>query len=385
MSVRAAAWLAWSVWGLSVTLVALSMILSWAVSAWSGITSGSVDVALLAFPTVGVLIVTRRPGNPIGWLLCAVGLTLAATAFANGYVAYALAGPGGPPGTEWIAWVGNWIWLVGVGMVLTFLLLLFPSGRLPSPRWRSVGWLAATGMATVAFGVAFMPGRLADYPAVINPLGIDALEGSFLEGGGVGWGLFLASIVLSAASLVARFRRAGGIERQQIKWLTFAGVLMAVGWIFGFVYGSQGLPPLAVQLVLTASLVGMPMAIGIAILKQRLYDIDVIINRTLVYGTLTAALALVYVVSVVLLQATFRTLTGQESQLAVVASTLAIAGLFNPLRRRIQAFIDRRFYRRKYDAAKTLEVFSAKLREETNLDTLRDEVLTVSPYAKPPG
>ncbi|HZY65108.1 MAG TPA: hypothetical protein VFE21_04440 [Rubrobacteraceae bacterium] len=377
MSSRAAAFLAWSVWGLSVVLVALSMILSWALSARSGMTSGSVDVALLAFPTVGALIATRRPGNPIGWLLCAVGLALATTTFANGYVAYTLAGSRGAPGTKWIAWVGSWIWLLGVGTVLTFLLSLFPSGRLPSPRWRPVGWLAVTGMATVAFGVAFTPGPLADFPAVRNPLGLGALEGSFLEGGGVGWGLFLASIVLSAASLVARFRRVVGIERQQIKWLAFAGALMAVAWIFGFVYGSRGLPPLAVQLVLTASLVAMPTAIGIAILKYRLYDIDVLINRTLVYGSLTAMLVALYFGGVVALQYGFHALTGQESQLAIVASTLTIAALFNPLRRRVQAFVDRRFYRRKYDARKTLETFSAKLRDETYLDALNEELVSV--------
>jgi hypothetical protein len=262
---------------------------------------------------------------------------------------------------------------------MTFGLLLFPDGRLPSRRWRVVGWLAAAALATLAFGSAFTPGPLSDYPEVDNPLGLAQLEGSLLEDGGVGWVLLSASVVISAVSIAVRYRRATGEERQQIKWLVFAGVIIAVGWTASSVAqdaisGTGGALGVVSLLLGVTSLLGIPVAVGIAILRYHLYDVDLVINRTLVYATLTAMLVLVYLGGVVLLQYVFRTLTGQESQLAVVASTLAIAALFGPLRRRVQEFIDRRFYRRKYDAAKTLAEFSSKLRDETDLDALSDDL-----------
>ena len=213
-----------------------------------------------------------------------------------------------------------------------------------------MSWLTVVALATLAFGSAFTPGPLSDYPEVTNPLGLAPLEGSVLEDGGVGWVLLPASVVISAVSIVVRYRRATGEERLQIKWLALAGVPLAVGWATQNVMSSGGEPQLMFSyLVGITSLLGIPVAVGIAILKYHLYDIDLIINRTLVYGALTAMLVLVYLGGVVLLAA-LRALTGHESQLAVVASTLTIAALFNPLRRRIQTFIDRRFYRRKYDA-----------------------------------
>jgi len=333
---------------------------------------------VLAFSTVGALIVARRPGNAIGWILCAAGLTIGATTLASGYAVFSLDGPSRLPGTEWAAWFAYWSWVPGVGPAMTFGLLLFPDGRLPSRRWRVVGWLAVVALATLAFGSAFTPGPLSDYPEVTNPLGLALLEGSVLEDGGVGWVLLPASVVISALSIAVRYRRATGEERQQIKWFVFASVLLAVGWSAQNVTSGSGGPQGTFSYLLgITSLLGIPVAVGIAILRHRLYDIDHIINRTLVYGSLTALLVLVYLGGVVLLQQAFRALTGQESQLAVVASTLTIAALFNPLRRRIQTFIDRRFYRRKYNARKTLEAFSARLRDETDLGRLGDEMVGV--------
>jgi hypothetical protein len=241
--------------------------------------------------------------------------------------------------------------------------------------------MAVAAMLTLALGSALTPGPLVDRPEVRNPLGLAPFEGRLLEEGGVGWLLFPASVVLSATSMVVRFRRARGEERQQIKWFALAAAFAAVGWVaITLTYGSEeSLVVVGAQLLQLLSFLGIPLAVGIAILKYRLYDIDVVINRTLVYGSLTAALALVYLGGVAATQAIFRTLTGQghQPQLAVVVSTLAIAALFNPLRRRIQGFIDRRFYRRKYDARKTLEAFSAKLRNETDLEALNSELVGV--------
>jgi len=373
------------VWALSVALAILSVPLYWSPSP-SAVLLGVPQIVavlalaalVLAFSTVGALIVARRPGNAIGWILCAAGLTIGATTLASGYAVFSLAGPSRLPGTEWAAWFAYWIWVPGVGPAMTFGLLLFPDGRLPSRRWRVVGWLAVVALATLAFGSAFTPGPLSDYPEVTNPLGLALLKESVLEDGGVGWVLLPASVVISAVSIAVRYRRATGEERQQIKWFVFASVLLAVGWSAQNVTSGSGELQVTFSYLLgITSLLGIPVAVGIAILRHRLYDIDHIINRTLVYGALTAMLALVYLGGVVLLQQAFRGLTGQESQLAIVASTLAIAALFNPLRGRIQTFIDRRFYRRKYDARKTLEAFSNKLREETDLDALNNEMVGV--------
>jgi hypothetical protein len=391
MSTRAATRIAWLMCALPILLVALSMplYLSIPASRPSGITDipdtvGAVlfTALVLSFSTVGALIATRRPQNRIGWILIAAGFALGATILASGYVDFSLAAARGRlPGTEWVAWFAQWVWVPGFGPALTFLLLLFPDGRLPSRGWRPVGWLAVAAMVTLAFGSAFTPGPFVDRPEVTNPLGLAPFGGSLLEEGGVGWLLFPASVVLSATSMVVRFRRATGEERQQIKWFALAAAFAAVGWVtITFAYGSEeGLVVVGAQLLQLISFLSIPLAVGIAVLKYRLYDIDLLINRALVYGVLTASLALVYFGGVATTQTIFRSLTGQEQQpqLAIVVSTLVIAGLFNPLRRRIQGFIDRSFYRRKYDAKKTLETFSAKLRDETDLDALSSDLVGV--------
>jgi hypothetical protein len=395
MSRRAAAWVAWSGWLLSMVALALSLLLTLFLPASGGITDVVVysvfavvfAAIVLSFSTVGALIATRQPQNPIGWIMIVAGFGLAATILTGNYVEISLVQPPGRlPATEWVAWVAQWVWVLGFGPALTFLLLLFPNGRLPSRRWRPVGWLAVAAMVTLSCGVAFIPGPLPDYPQIRNPVGLTLLEGSFLagEGGPLLYLSLVASTVLSASSMVVRFRQAVGEERQQIKWFAFAAGFAALGWVVNSLAyandeGTESLLLVAAQLLLLLSLLGIPLAVGIAILKYRLYEIDLIINRTLVYGSLTATLALVYFGGVTATQAIFQTLTGQETQpqLLVVVSTLIIAALFNPLRRRIQSFIDRSFYRRRYDARKTLEAFSAKLRDQTDLEALSDDLVGV--------
>jgi hypothetical protein len=250
---------------------------------------------------------------------------------------------------------------------LILLLLVFPDGRLPSRRWRFIVWLAlgAAGLGSLAVvvGPTTYAGRVAQ---------------------NVAWPESLLALLASAIYLFFRWRRSGGIERQQLKWLAYTGVSIAVtllgGVVSGYVSGDDSYATVLILSVAIAGLtIGIPKAIGVAMLRRHLYDIDVVINRTLVYGALTVALTLIYFGGVTATQAIFRALTDQEKQpqLAIVVSTLAIAALFNPLRRRIQSFIDRRFYRRKYDARKTLEAFSAKLRDGTYLDALSDDLVGV--------
>ena len=233
------------------------------------------------------------------------------------------------------------------------------------------------GLLATILGNALSPGRLAQPPfeSVENPAGIDAIGGWTEAVIGFGFWLTLASILLAGTSLVYRFRRARGPERQQLKWFAGSAVLFVATSAAYTVL--PGVPEQFGQIATLFAFAGIPLAVGIAILRHSLYDIDVLINRTLVYGLLTLSLALVYSGGVVLSQGVLRALTGQGSTLAVVASTLVIAALFNPLRRRIQTFIDRRFYRSKYDAAKTLAAFTARLREETELDTLSGDVVGV--------
>jgi hypothetical protein len=292
------------------------------------------------------------------------------------YGVYALiTAPGALPAGVMMAWFGGWARGMGWLLIVAFLLLLFPNGRLPSSRWRPVLWGIVGYIAFFTLVVWLSPAsqdfRLA---FVRNPLGLE-LEIMNLLGGVLYFTLPLL-LVVSGAAVIVRFRGSRSDERQQLKWFAYAVGVMVVLFAFWLSSETAGLVPVS-TLAFTVPLAGLPIAVGVAILKYRLYDIDVVINRTLVYGTLTATLAATYFGGVVLLQGAFRALTGQESQLAIVASTLLIAALFGPLRRRMQALIDRRFYRRKYDAVRTLQDFSAKLREETDLDALSDELVMV--------
>jgi hypothetical protein len=342
------------------------------------------DVQEVTFPfaitvsaVVGGLVASRRPKNPVGWYFLGSAACFALVGVANGYATYGpitAPGAGALLGARAVAWLLSWLWLPGVMLLLCFLPLYFPDGRLLSHRWRWVVWLALFFSVTGAIYLAVRPGEMQS-TGFINPLGIEALLpvlGLLDTLMGVP---YFPILFASVASLVVRFRRSGSVERQQIKWLAFAALVIPVWFLTNAPI--EAAAPSLFLLIDSLIFAGIPVAAGIAILRYRLYDIDVVINRTLVYGSLTASLALVYLGSIVMLQTLFRTLTGQESQLAVVASTLGIAALFNPLRRRIQAFIDRRFYRRKYDAAKTLETFSTRLRDETDLETLSEELVGV--------
>jgi len=333
-------------------------------------------VGFSAFAVVGSLLVAKRPTNVIGWIMAAIALILSIALASDSYTAYVVVTRGRPDALAVMgAWIGSWYWYLLLALVLIFMPLLFPDGRLPSRRWLPV--LVLAGVGTVMMVVL---GALADTLSVNeapgyeidNPIGVEGLR--YVEDlpvFGVLTGLLIFSIVGAGASVVVRFRRSRGVERQQMKWFVYAVALMLLVPTEGFLPGIFG------SVALGAVLIGLPTAIGIAVLRHRLYEIDLIINRTLVYGTLTATLVALYLGGIVLLQRVFVTLTGEKSTLAVVASTLVIAALFNPLRRRIQSFIDRRFYRRKYDARKTLEAFSARLRDETDLETLDAHLLGV--------
>ena len=342
----------------------------------------------LAFPMVGALIASRRPKNPIGWICLAVGIFWMLITVSDAYGLYGLVvRPGSVPFPAAIGSLGEWMWAPALGLLGTYLILLFPDGRLPSRRWRPLAWLSGAVIFLVSAGGAIEPGPVEGLPGVRNPFGLeeypwvwDATQGVIL--------LLPVCILASAVSLVLRFLRSEGEEREQIKWLAFAALILGLGFssfvIPGIIVpeatgGANSLWENLLEDAVTLSFAGVPVAIGFAVLKYRLYDIDVVINRTLVYGALTATLALIYFGGVAATESILRTLTGQaeQPQLAIVVSTLVIAALFNPLHRRIQAFIDRRFYRRKYDARKTLEAFSAKLRDETDLDTLNAELVGV--------
>jgi hypothetical protein len=349
--------------------------------------SGTLDDQILAVSFtviggVGALIASRVPANAIGWILLTVATLPALGFFSEEYARYALRTPRGSfPGASTIVWLSTWAWIPSVGFLGTFLLLLFPTGRLPSSRWRPVAWLAGLSMAAIFVGTAFAPGP-ADQGLPDNPLGISG-AGGFLDALTTAALPFLAgAIAFSLVSLVLRFRRARGDERAQLKWFVFAGILFAAEIIVETLSSEFDILPRildGISRFLFPSFVALlPISAAIAVLKYRLYDIDLVINRTLVYGLLTALLALIYVGGVVGLGALLRVATGQEGNaLVVAASTLAVAAVFGPARRRIQGFTDRRFYRQKYDAIRTLESFSSRLREQVDLEALTGELVGV--------
>ena len=330
-------------------------------------------LTLAAIAIIGALVASRQPRNPTGWILSAIAFFLSLLIFSS-HLFWTLAlGDADPSGGAlFVAWMG-WIWIPAMIPALTLFPLYFPSGRPPTPRWRWVQWVALASIATVFIGSAFAPGRLEEYP-VENPVGAEGDLGTGLVVlGYVGFGGMLVAMVGAAASLVVRFRRSRDDERLQIKWVATAAVLFVA--IFAFptddiVNDDAGFASLLVGLLIVAG------AVAISILKYRLYDIDVVINRALVYGSVTATLAVVYVGSVLLLQLALSGLT-EGSGLAVAASTLAVAALFRPVRGRIQNAVDRRFFRSRYDATQTLQAFGARLRDEVDLDALSTDLQAV--------
>jgi len=388
MSRRTAAWLAWSLYGL---VICLSI-------TWSGVSllrqGGSRNAVHLAsealislvtpvvFATVAALIVSRQPRNTIGWVLMVpVGLYMVGGPIENyiGHLAPSTPTPTVP--LLLMLWFNTWNWLLLI-FPLLFIPLLFPNGRPPTLRWRWVS-VAAIAWATLFVLLATLSQKIHTNttPDIVfdNPIGVlgedtvQLLVGVWIVG-------LVVLVVACAAALFVRYRRANDTEREQIKWLLYACAVFLVVFVGGFISGLGGTASFGGYIwgvFFGLSVITLPAAIGIAILRYRLYDIDVIINRTLVYGSLTFTLIAVYFGGIVVLQRLFIVLTGERSTLAVVASTLVIAAVFNPLRRRIQSFVDRRFYRRKYDAAKTLAAFNARLRDETDLDTLGRDLMGV--------
>jgi hypothetical protein len=380
--------LGWALWGFVVANLAVIAVFAVADRAETtaqggGITFVAFTAFVLSFSTVGVLIVARHPRNPIGWLLsaCAVGYALAG--LTEAYARYGLGTrPSVFPGVTLAAWAASWMFLTGAGPAATFLLLLFPTGRPPSRRWRAVGWLAAVGMIVIVVSTALAPGQISgDRQAPANPVGIPGGERALSVAGTVGGVALSAAILGSIVSLIVRFRRAPLVERQQLKWLSYAAVLVGVAAVFGLllvaVWGSTALTSNLSNAVLTGALVGVPVAVGIAILRYRLYDIDRIISRTLSYALLTVVLGLGYAGVVLVLGQLSGGVTGNLPSWAVAGATLAVTALVQPARRRIQQAVDRRFNRRRYNAVKTIDAFSARLREEIDLDTLSAELLAV--------
>jgi hypothetical protein len=378
MNGRTASLLAWSACALSLTLTALGFILlGLLLRSDTPIYYYWLETSMVAvgYSIVGAIVASRLPESPIGWLFCAIGLCFGLVHFSAEYVEYALRAPSGSlPAGQLFAWLSSWIWVGGLGLVV-FLDLLFPNGRLPSARWRSFAWFTAIVLLPAAILAALSPGRILTL-TFHNPLGVEWLPNASksIEA------FMYALIVVGATSMLARLRQAGTMERQQIEWFAYATVLVISGVILkNIVYPVVDVVWVWwVGLILTAvGVVSSPIAMGVAIFRYRLYQIDIIINRTLVYGLLTATLVALYLGVIVVLQSFFVILIGEKSTLAVVASTLLIAALFTPLRRRIQSFIDHRFYRSKYDVRKTLETFSAQLRDETDLDALNDDLVDV--------
>jgi hypothetical protein len=343
-------------------------------------------LAFAAFMMVGSVIVTHRPGNAVGWIFSAVGLLSATGWLAMEYAQYAyLTRPGSLPGAALAAWYASWWWYPMLALIVVFTLLVFPTGRLLSARWRPVAVAAAiatAGLTVLTALQATLTLQDTNY-TVSNPIGLAGIQDP--ERSTVGAVLFLpflGCMVVAVLSMLRRFRRSQGVERQQLKWFTYAGSLLILWALM-----SEFLLPTATwpDLVFALLMAFVPVAAGIAVLRYRLYDIDRLINRTLVYGALTATLGAVYAAGVLVFGQLFGGVSGDPPSWAVAGATLAVAALFQPSRRRIQEAVDRRFNRRKYNAAKTIEAFSDRLRDEVDLDTLSAELLAVVDQALQPS
>jgi hypothetical protein len=338
-----------------------------------------VTVVFGTFSAVGALIGSHSPRNAIGWLFLGIGLAVGLSLALIAYVQTSL------PARDWAEWASDWTG-VTVFSQITFVLLLFPDGKRLSRRWRPVAWLTLlVGFSQIAG--AFTPHEPPEY-SFANPVGVEAVRGSILQDGNLGWILLPVAIAAAAASFVVRFRASAGHLRQQLKWFALANSLVAIGFLMQNVLWLSTWLELgdsvettlraAAVLIPVGCFIAVPVASGIAILRYRLYDIDIIINRALVYGSLTAVLALVYVGGSVGIGSLFRELSGQqENDIVVAASTLLVAALFRPVRARIQARVDKRFYRSRYDAQRTVEAFSTSLQDEVDLDALAGELVAV--------
>ena len=374
---RRAAWLAWSLAGLGFALVGLALVLVVLGSRPAGAdTENFVQgvATTVAFALVGGLVASRRPTNPLGWLLVGIGLSGALGVLTERYAAYTLVvEPGSLPWAVPVAWLAAFAWFPALGLV-PLVLLLFPDGRLPGRRWRVAAWAATGGLVvcTLCLALTFLGDPVASVTAEgANPSPAPLV----LAGAAVGVAALAVGALAAVASLVLRWRRAWGDERQQLKCLVFAAAAY-LGSTLAAVAAANWLELPGGGLFGLVGAVAVPVGAAVAILRYRLYDLDRLINRTLVYGLLTALLAVVYAAGVFLLGRLLDPATG-DSALAVAASTLAVAALFQPARRRLQELVDRRFDRRRYDRARTVAAFSARMRDELDLDTLSAELLAV--------
>jgi hypothetical protein len=364
--------LAWALFGLWVALTVVATVLIAPQGDYFEIVFA---LALTVFAAVGAVIASRRPENPIGWILEAIAIVFALTTAVMAYTATS-----DDPALV-AMWLDDWIGDVWIALVCVWIPLLFPDGRLPSRRWRPVAWFGTAAFALGVLGRA-LGERTLDTEApgtVANPYALPGVAGEVAaDVASFGWVLYLLAALGALAGLVVRMRRSRGVERQQLKWFAFVGSLMLVALLLAAVSlideerfaANVGAVGWGAFLLLVTF--GLPLAMGAAILRHRLYDIDVVINRTLVYGALTITLGAAYLGLVLLLG-----LTVGESDVAIAGSTLAVAALFRPARARIQSAVDRRFYRSRYDAAQTLEAFSTRLRDELDLDALRGEIRSV--------
>jgi hypothetical protein len=350
MGPKEAAWLAWYMCFLSLAFAALGLLLLVLSREHHGVFGQWAEDAVVAvgFSALGALVAPRfPPGNPIGWLFCAIGLVGAMLLFCGEYAAYSLlVRPGSLPGGEVVAWVASWLWVAHIGLFV-FLALLFPDGRPPTPHWRPFAWLVGTAVAVGAVASAYSPGPIRGLGALRNPLGIEGIPNL---SGAVEVLVFVLALAASV-SLLVRLRSAKGVEHQQIRWFSYAAAVAAVGAIVYYVV-SEAIDSWWLHwevgfVAMMIGVVGMPVALGIAILRYRLHDIDLIVNLTLVYGLLTAVLAGIFELNVVALQHLALVLVHvEDSQLAYFASALMLAAMFEPLKRRIDAFVERRFFRR---------------------------------------
>lgn len=340
-------------------------------------------IAFAIYPIVGAIIIAHRPRNVIGRILVAIGFGTTTTYFSASYLSYSLATAGHLlPGAAFIDWVGNWVWPINLGLGI-LLLLLFPTGHLLSRGWRWVFWLACIGIVANVIASAFMPGGFSG-ETTSNPYGVESLRGVFNVTLQLSSPLIALVGVCAVASALWRFWRSRGVERQQMKWFAFGVALLFIAITVTVIWVPQNSPYSNVGFAIGFGVA--PLSIGIAVLRYQLYDIDIIINRALVYGSLTVALAAVYFSVVIGSESLTALATGAHklSPVITVLSTLLIAALFQPLRRRIQRAIDRRFYRHKYDAARMLAAFGNRLRTEVELEGLCDQlVLTVEDSMQP--
>lgn len=364
---------AWLVWASSIALALASLGLlavSWDVDLPDvfGFRGWQVPMAG-TFGTVGVLIVTKR-NHLIGWLLLVVGALAGIDALAAEYSIVGLAARPAFPGAAALAWLDSWIFLPILCVIMFFVPLLFPDGRLPSRRWRPVAILGAITFGWFAIATAIQPGPMQNATALENPFAVDAPWGAQAQFVGIP-----ASLVFSfaaALSLVLRFRGAGAVERAQIKWFAYAvGIVVPLGAASALLQGNK-----LIEVSTAAATNLVAIAVGVAALRYRLYDIDALVNRTLVYGALSAVLLGTYVLAVLVLSAVLRPLVG-SSDLAVAGSTLAVVAAFVPLRALIQRAVDRRFYRARYDAGRTAEAFGMRLRHDIDLDALSGDLIDV--------